>query len=74
MGNCPQRPSLGDRRGVWRNRMVNSLYLLTYTASRWHDESAWSIRRVSLRGRPRALRPGCVLVQFLFDTSHHAGD
>ena len=27
---CPQRPSLGDRRDVWRNKMVNSLYLLTY--------------------------------------------
>lgn len=36
---CPQRPSLGDRRDVWRNKMVNSLYLLTYPAECNIDET-----------------------------------
>ena len=29
--------SLGDRRAVWRDRMVNSFYLLTYPAQEWGD-------------------------------------
>ncbi len=38
MWRCPQRPSLGDRRDVWRNKMVNSLYLLTYPVGVRIDE------------------------------------
>ena len=38
MWRCPQRPSLGDRRDVWRNRMVNSLSLFTYPAEPKNDD------------------------------------
>lgn len=45
-GSSPQRPSLGDRHAVWHDRMVNSLYLLTYPA-RWQDDEETLVRRYS---------------------------
>ncbi len=35
---CPQRPSLGDRRTVWHDTGINSLYLLTYPVRSRSDE------------------------------------
>jgi hypothetical protein len=38
---CPQRPSPGDRNAVWRDRVANNLYLLTYPARERDDDEEW---------------------------------
>ena len=63
LGSCPQRPSLGDRRAVWHDRMVNSLYLLTYPVRGRGDENGCTASGMGgvWDDCPRGAKLACVL-------------